>query len=460
MANPFKPYEFYPHPAAEVRDSILTSWSRFIEAWGAQPWTTLQRTATLGVWIRACGMENVGTDSFSRTVRCSLRVAIGDVMAADMDGRVLIRGTCSRGTAWELRIPAGLRTWALQRNVREHIEVLGDLTFIIYTGNGRSILPSARCPLRLDVDAVGHSGGARPGLALPEARATASLSAPLPERWLDTSVALRPELARALGLEGRRDTRAAHPILYAEVSLTARATPVDLGVQTPVLIALKATCIMSPIPEDVAVAAWRHFPGPLPLAGEGPDDARRGSRPAWLNHEGGPRVVRLLLRRHLTSQSSLTLPWSPELRIAGGAGETLAQFRDRIVPLIEARSSKSVGLASDALDSQSRYFEREVATMKELLEMDRRELAMLREGGDLEALAKAEIRIRSRMERYKALLAKRDSFLGDARGSRTQAELDGLLAVKGLCLQPFALEYQDISCDWCGVLWVPGGRGG
>jgi hypothetical protein len=213
--------------------------------------------------------------------------------------------------------------------------------------------------------------------------------------------------------------------------------------------------VVSPLPASARNAVWRALPAPLPADAEPPSGAIADPLPDWLEDAEAPRRVELLLRRHLAEPMSRTLPASERLGIVGGEAESLEAFRARLAPLIASASAPALGRADAELASQTQYFTRELATLKELLEMDRRELATLRLAGDTDAIARAEWRARSRMDRYKELLAMRDRFLGEARMAKAEVELNTLVATDDLAMRAFTLQVQDVAVTWCGVLWVP-----
>ena len=280
----------------------------------------------------------------------------------------------------------------------------------------------------------------------------------LPERWLGRGARSHPDVARLLALPTTRGTGLPSqvlPALYAEATLTGVAVPNGPSRRSAVPVALKAVRVVSPLPGSARNIAWRALPDVLPADAEAPLGAVVDALPDWLEDGSAARRVELTLLKHLAEPLTRPLPWSERLGVVGGDGETLERFRARLAPMLAAAANPALNRADAELSAQTQYFTRELATLKELLEMDRRELASLRARGDVDALSRAELRAKNRIERYRELVAMRDRFLGQASFAKASVELAMLEAQDDLAVRTFAVEVREVTVTWCGLLWVP-----
>ena len=87
--------------------------------------------------------------------------------------------------------------------------------------------------------------------------------------------------------------------------------------------------------------------------------------------------------------------------------------------------------------------------------MDQRELAILRDRGDADALRKAELRARVRMDKYKELKQTRDKFGEIAAREVADIEFAALDKLEACQYVDLALAPSGIQLVSFELLWVP-----
>jgi hypothetical protein len=104
---------------------------------------------------------------------------------------------------------------------------------------------------------------------------------------------------------------------------------------------------------------------------------------------------------------------------------------------------------------QAAHFDKKLAEMKALLEMDKNELAMLKSLGDTEGYKKAQDRARFRLEKYKELQGSREKFVGLAQRDVTDVEFSALDKIEAIELRDVRLDARHIATGRLGLLWLP-----
>lgn len=271
-------------------------------------------------------------------------------------------------------------------------------------------------------------------------------------------LALRqPEVRAALGLTtlsaggpGPRKYRAA---------ILARAA-VDL--RTPDGHALsegELTRLVHPLPLLPSGVDWTRYSVGIDdrwLRSVPEPDARFEPLPAWLDDEADVARARERLLDALAAQAALEVPACPPLSTYGAPGEELAVFRDRLARQLGRAAENIRAEAAGDRDLQASALDREIAELRELLAMDRRELAWLAEKGAEESRVRmARDKTRLHMEDYKRLRRARAEALGayDERLADTEfSAMDKLAACRMVRL---VADRDRIAVRWFGILWVP-----
>lgn len=278
-------------------------------------------------------------------------------------------------------------------------------------------------------------------------------AAALPARYLSRAARSHPAIAQGLGLPlgGGPQTVADAwiPALFGEATVRLRIQgPLD-----PISLTLQRVAF--PLGDRALSTPWREILSPLHADAAVPPGFQPSSAPAWLLDAGEQARARELFRGSVGSRQNIIVPVCPPLNFWGNPGETLENFRARLTSLVGNARNRGLDKAERSRDMQTALLDRQVSELKELLEMDRRELAMLRQQGDADGLRKATLRAQVRMEKYKELQATRTKFVDLAQRDMADIEFSALDKLEAAELRGVTVQPEHVEVLWFGVLWIP-----
>jgi len=279
-------------------------------------------------------------------------------------------------------------------------------------------------------------------------------SAPgLQERWLDSAALAVPAL-RVFFQIGAATAGPVlmRPALYADATVSYRVpdqAPLHAGV---------VRRIAYPLPTTPGAIVWR--PAEAALEGvtlglEPPSAVTLAPTPAWLASPADRDRATDVLVRELVRTHQGRIPACPPLGVYGQPGETLEDFKARLAHRLGSSTSAAVEQRSAQRDQLQARLSRQVDEMRELMLMDQRELALYRERGDEEALRKAELRARVRIDKYKELKATRDKFSNLADREVADIEFAALDQLEASRYVDVKLEPRGVQLHHVVLLWVP-----
>ncbi len=290
---------------------------------------------------------------------------------------------------------------------------------------------------------------------------------PITIRHLDT-LYLLPQLlsrpaVRADAMSGPA-TSAGPQILRAALFATARmelrvegwmrlgAGPGNLAVDLG-----ETAYVAFPLPDAPGGIHWRPLTGfalgELSLAA--PPGYDHLPIPYWCHSPADRERAKELLVRQVATQRTVTVPVCPPLLRHGEPGESVDSFRRRLASQVNLASNSVIGKLEGQRDLQAAHFDKKLAEMKALLEMDKNELAMLKSLGDTEGYKKAQDRARFRLEKYKELQGSREKFVGLAQRDVTDVEFSALDKIEAIELRDVRLDARHIATGRLGLLWLP-----
>ncbi|MFO0748292.1 MAG: helicase HerA-like domain-containing protein [Myxococcota bacterium] len=275
-------------------------------------------------------------------------------------------------------------------------------------------------------------------LTKPDARALFQVGAPVPDA-AGTRVMYRP----ALYAEAHASFR------VPEIAGSGGGQPLDGGVVRRVVY---------PLPSGPGGATWRAAEGALDGVAFGLDPVPGAgfvAVPAWLWSPADRERAKDLFVRDLVRTQRVRVPVCLPLGTWGQPGESLEDFKARLAPRLGAATERAVGKLGGEGEQLRSSFQKKVDDMKEQLAMDQRELAIWRERGDAEQLKKAELRVRSRIERYKELVATRDKFVGLAAREVADVEFAALDKLEACEYRDLVLEPRSVQLIQTTILWIP-----
>jgi len=273
----------------------------------------------------------------------------------------------------------------------------------------------------------------------------------LPARYLSRAARSNPAVIAALGLSGQRTETYETwlPALFGEATVRFELQ----GSVEPTTISLQR--IAFPLGDRALSTPWREVMTPIIADSNEPQSFSPTAPPAWVRDGAQVAQARELFEKSVTARQNIVLPVCPPLNFWGQPGEGLEAFRMRLGPMIGQARDMGLDKLERSKDLQASIMDRKVAEMKELLEMDRRELAHFRATGDAEALKKATIRTQMRIEKYKELQATREKFVGLAQRDIADVEFSALDKLEAAELRAITVQPQRSDIVWLGILWIP-----
>jgi len=191
------------------------------------------------------------------------------------------------------------------------------------------------------------------------------------------------------------------------------------------------------------------------LAFDAPDSYEHLSLPAWVQSPADCERAKDRLRTDIAASERMVVPFCPALNRFGEPNETVEDFRHRLAIELGRATQSALGKVTTSRDMQAAHFDKKLAELKSLLEMDRNELTFLKQSGDDEAFKKAQVRARFRLEKYKELQASRESFVGAAERDIADIELSALDKLDALEYRELKLESRALEILFFGLVWVP-----
>ncbi|HRE91575.1 MAG TPA: hypothetical protein PK095_20825, partial [Myxococcota bacterium] len=177
--------------------------------------------------------------------------------------------------------------------------------------------------------------------------------------------------------------------------------------------------------------------------------------PAWCHSPADRERAKDLLLRQLAKHERVPVPVCPPLLSHGEPFESLQSFQTRLAANITRASDSAIGKLEGSRDQQAALFDKKLAELKQLLEMDKNELAMLKNLGDTEGFKRAQDRARFRLDKYKELQSQREKFVGLAQREVADVEFSALDKLEAVELRELAIDQRHLSVYRLGLLWVP-----
>lgn len=177
--------------------------------------------------------------------------------------------------------------------------------------------------------------------------------------------------------------------------------------------------------------------------------------PAWCHSPADRERAKDLLMRQLATHERVPVPVCPPLLSHGEPYESVDSFRTRLAARVTRASDSAIGRLEGSRDQQAALFDRKLAELKQLLEMDKNELAMLKNLGDTEGFKRAQDRARFRLDKYKELQSQREKFVGLAQREVADVEFSALDKLEAVELRELAIDHRHLSVYRLGLLWVP-----
>jgi len=201
---------------------------------------------------------------------------------------------------------------------------------------------------------------------------------------------------------------------------------------------------------SASLASWLEPVGFVPQ----PPDASVTPIPGWVRDAAHRARAHRALADALPLGTELSIPVCPPLHSHGAPGEALEVYRRRLGASLQAAASRVAARARADAERSDDAFARELAELRELLEMDKRELTYLRQRGASSAeLDRVRRSARLRMERFRSLqAAQRQAAEAAARQEADVAfqAMDHLAACRMETVRVEAVEAQTLE-----ILWVP-----
>lgn len=299
-----------------------------------------------------------------------------------------------------------------------------------------------------------HGGGATASSGAPARHKVLGLD----ERFLASAALRDADLRELLGVgdldAGPTAFARTHyrPALLAQAQVTFEVA--DIGRIDGGTISRVAT----PLPSAPGALRFAVADGPIddaPLEAAPSGDATFAPLPEWIKSPADRERARDRFVQSLMATPKVSVPACPPLGRFGRPGESLETFQGRLAGLLSQVTDKKLGKLEGQRGVEAAIWDKQIAELKELLGMDQREMAMLREQGDARALEQAQNRARFRMERYKELRARRDKFLGLHDRGMADVEFSALDHLAACTMVELTLRPQGVEPVFFGVLWVP-----
>ncbi|MFT7578799.1 MAG: hypothetical protein ACI9MR_000460 [Myxococcota bacterium] len=245
------------------------------------------------------------------------------------------------------------------------------------------------------------------------------------------------------------------PALVARVKLSFQAS----GTNTT-YSAGEVTRIAYPLPYAPGLITWRATSDLLGaehgLIQEKPGLNPRYEAPAsWVLSPADRARAKDVLFGALSGSETLHVPACPPLGRYGEPGESLNAFKARLAVLVgEATDRVRDGLA-DKNAGELALWDRQLEELRELLQMDKREIALVKESGDARALQRVKNRATFRMGQYKELKGFRQR--AHALGSRAMAdaEFSAIDKLEACTMAELRLARGGAEAAWLGIVWIP-----
>lgn len=278
----------------------------------------------------------------------------------------------------------------------------------------------------------------------------------LAARYVPSTALLRADVRALFGLGAlpAQGPVSYRPALLAEAHAAYRAPdeggqPLDGGVVRRVLF---------PLPAAPGSATWSAAEAALDgvvLASEPAADALFLPPPAWVQSPADRERAKDVFVRDLVRTARVRVPACPPLGVWGQPGESLEAFKTRLAPKLGAATERAVQKVSGPRDHLEASFDKKVEAMKEQLAADKREIEFLMQKGDAEALKRARLNARVRLDRYKELLATREKFVDLGAREVADVEFAALDKLEACVYQDLVLEPRGVRLVDFGLLWIP-----
>lgn len=299
-----------------------------------------------------------------------------------------------------------------------------------------------------------------PPAPVPEPAPTPSSVRHLDTRYVSPALLDRQDLLRALRFSASPPSAPGllRPGLFASVRVSielsgwgrlgADGSTIDLG---------ESHWVAFPLPESPGAITWTRLAGVTlgELALTSPPGYDHLPLPPWTHSPADRERAKDILVRAIAAGPGVPVPVCPPLLRHGEPHEPLDSFRRRLAQGLSRASDSATARLEGQRDQQAALFDKKLAELKELLEMDKNELAMLKSLNDTEGFRRAQDRARFRLEKYRELQASREKFVGLAQREVADVEFSALDKLESVELREVAVQARHIAPYRLGLLWVP-----
>ncbi len=280
----------------------------------------------------------------------------------------------------------------------------------------------------------------------------------VPTLVLSRSALTVPDIADSLHVDELQITLG-KTVYVPALLVTARFAFRPPEAALPRLGGAASTLVLRPIPEVAEEIAWGAAPQTHIDAHHTLTKAEKGAEyqrpPDWMFNEAARDEARRAFIEQLAAMQTLRIPACEPLGLYGRPEESLEAFKARVAGELRRRTDVKVDTVQNTAGQHDNILAMKVAELRELLQMDKRELAYHKGRGDEVAMRRVIGSIRLRMEALRAMVFRRDQL--SRRGQREAADvefaaMDKLASIRLLTVPLLAA---DIDLEFFGLLWVP-----
>ncbi len=272
---------------------------------------------------------------------------------------------------------------------------------------------------------------------------------------LSAAAELRERLGvRMLRVAGDGTSIAYRPALLARARVTWRPENVATWRNSDV------DALLYPLPDAPDWARWgidRLLPLPeQAVLTTAQTPARWTTLPSWLDSVTMVRAAERAFERALSDRPRLPVPRCAPLDRWGDPGETLPTFYNRVAGELRVSCAQVSEEKRWAREQQREMLDKRVADVREALEMDRREIGLLKQqGSDPEDLERVNRAVRGRMGEYRDKVRQRNEILEALDLELANVELDALAKLEKAEIVDVRLDVDKVDARWLGILWIP-----
>jgi len=177
--------------------------------------------------------------------------------------------------------------------------------------------------------------------------------------------------------------------------------------------------------------------------------------PAWMFNEGKRAYALKAFREQFAAMRTLRIPAAESLGLYGRPEESLEEFKARVAGEMRRRTDMKVDAIENRSGQEQNILAQKIAELRELLEMDKRELAFHKGRGDEVKMQRVIGSIRLRMEKLRKMVFRRDQLSHAGKRQAADVEFAAMDKLAAIRLLTIPLSIEDVKVDFFGLLWVP-----